>query len=259
MLAVGCGAKDQGNGFNPRNPFGAGPAAISLSTSGGELVPSDLGSAGGYVILSKTGISDVTGSAVSGNIGVSPAASTYITGFALSADATNVFSTSSKVVGGGKVYAATYAAPTPSNLTTAIGNMETAYTDAAGRSNPDFNELSSGEIGSLTLAPGLYKWTNTVSISNDVTISGSATDIWIFQISGDITMASGKNVILTGGALPKNVFWQVAGQVTIGTNAHFEGIILSKTAINFQTGASLEGRAYAQSAVTLDFNNIVQP
>ena len=217
----------------------------------------DLGSAGQYVILSKAGISTVPGSSITGNIGVSPAASTYITGFSLIADSSNVFATSNQVVG--NVYAATYASPTPSNLTTAISNMETAYTDAAGRSNPDFVELATREIGSLTLGPGLYKWSNNVTISTDVTIAGTATDIWIFQISGNLTMASAKKVFLTGGALAKNVFWQVAGEVNIGTTAQFDGIILGKTAVNFQTGSTLNGRAYAQTAVTLDQSTITQP
>ena len=65
--------------------------------------------------------------------------------------------------------------------------------------------------------------------------------------------------VLTGGALPKNIFWQVAGSVEIGTTAHLEGIILCKTMINLRTGASISGRLMAQSAVTLDSSTIVQP
>lgn len=94
-------------------------------------LPVNLGAAGTYVILAKSGISTVPTSAVTGNIGVSPAAATFITGFGLTANATNVFSTTPQVVG--KVYSATYAPPTPSNLTAAIGAMQTAFTDAAGR------------------------------------------------------------------------------------------------------------------------------
>src|SRR5204863_4696141 len=114
---------------NPQNPSGAGPAPVSLGSS------EDSGAAGSYVILAKTGISNVTGSMVTGDMGLSPAAASFITGFSLIADSTNVFSTSSSVTG--KVFAANYAVPSPTNLTTAIGSMETAYSDAAARSNPD--------------------------------------------------------------------------------------------------------------------------
>lgn len=137
--------------------------------------------------------------------------------------------------------------------------MQTAYTDAAGRPTPDFLELQTGAIGGLTMTPGLYKWTSTVTISSDLTLNGSPTDVFILQISGDLTMAAGKNVFLTGGVKAKNVFWQVAGAIDIGTTAHFEGIILSQTAITFRTGSSINGRLLAQTAVVLDTTTVVQP
>lgn len=136
--------------------------------------------------------------------------------------------------------------------------MQTAYTTAAGRTPPDYTELGTGIIGGLTLAPGLYTWSSSVTIPTDVTISGNATDVWIFQIAGNLSISSAKNIILAGGAQAKNIFWQVAGQVTIGTTAHFEGIILCKTAIVMQTGSSMNGRALAQTMVTLDNSTIVQ-
>ena len=137
-----------------------------------------MGSSGSYVILAKTGISNVIGSTITGDVGVSPAAESYITGFSLVADATNVFSTSSSVVG--KVYSSNSAAPTPSNLTSAIGTVEAAYSIAAGRTPPDYTELASGNLGGLNLVPALYKWSSNVIIPTDVTITGSATDVWIF-------------------------------------------------------------------------------
>jgi hypothetical protein len=137
--------------------------------------------------------------------------------------------------------------------------MITAYNDAAGRPFPDFFELYSGNIGGKTLTSGIYKWTNTVLIPSDVTISGSATDVWIFQIAGNLTMSSAKNITLSGGALAKNIFWQVAGQVTLGTTSHFEGIILSMTSITLQTGATMNGRGLAQTAVILDQNAVTRP
>lgn len=215
----------------------------------------NLGAAGDYVVLAKTAINNSATSAITGDIGLSPAATSYITGFALT-DATG-YATSSQVTG--KAFAADMADPTPINLTTAVGNMITAYNDAAGRPTPDFSELATGNLGGRTLTPGLYKWTSTVSLPSDVVISGGANDVWIFQISGDLTMSSAVNITLAGGAQAKNIFWQVAGQATLGTTAHFEGVILSMTGITFQTGASISGRALAQTAVILDGNAVTKP
>jgi hypothetical protein len=136
--------------------------------------------------------------------------------------------------------------------------MQAAYTDAAGRA-ADYTELGAGNISGMTLSPATYKWSTGVSITADVTLDGSPTDIWIFQIAGGITQASAAKVVLTGGALAKNVFWQVAGVVALGTTAHMEGIILSQTAITLATGASVNGRLLAQTAVTLQMNTVTQP
>jgi hypothetical protein len=239
---------------NPRNDLGAGPAVV-------EIGPTDnLGSSGSYVLLAKTGITNVTGSTiVGGNVGLSPAAATFITGFGLVAVASGEYSTSTSLSAPGRVYAASYTAPTPSQLGTAVLAMQTAYTDAAGRSPPDHLNLSSGNLGGLTLAPGLYTWGNTVTIPTDVTISGGANDVWIFQISQDLDISSAKQVLLAGGAQAEHIFWQVAGQVTIHANAHMEGILLSQTGITLQTNASLHGRALAQSLIAIDDNAITAP
>lgn len=219
-------------------------------------LPVGLGKAGNYVILAKSGISTVPTSAVTGNLGISPAAATFITGFSLIADSTNVFSTSPQVTG--KVYAANYTQPTPSNLTTAVGDMQLAFTDAAGRA-PDVTELGAGDIGGKTLTPGVYKWGTGLLIPTDVTLAGKATDVWIFQIAQNLTMSSAAKVLLAGGAMPKNVFWQVAGLVDLGTTAHCEGIILTQTSVALRTGASINGRLLAQTAVTIDGSTVVEP
>jgi hypothetical protein len=219
-------------------------------------LPVNLGTAGGFAILAKSGISTVPTSAITGNIGVSPAAATYITDFSLIADSTNVFSTSLQVTG--KVYAADYAAPTPTNLTTAIGDMGTAFTDAAGRA-PSVTELGAGNVGGMNLTPGVYKWGTGLLIPSDVTLTGSATDVWILQIAQDLTLSSGVRINLAGGALPKNIFWQVAGMVDMGTTSHLEGVVLSQTAITLGTGATVNGRLLAQTAVSLDASTVVEP
>lgn len=214
----------------------------------------DLGTAGNFVILAKSGISTTGSTTIVGDIGVSPIDSTAITGFGLIMDSSNQFATSSLV--NGKAYAADYSPPTPTTMTTAVSDMEAAYTDAAGRALPDQTDLGAGNIGGMTLAPGLYKWGTDVEIPTDVTLSGGVNDVWIFQIAGNLVISSGKQVILSGGAQAKNIFWQVAGQTTLGTTSVFNGNILDQTAIVLNTGATLYGRALAQTAVTSDANHI---
>jgi hypothetical protein len=214
-----------------------------------------LGTAGNFVILAKAGVSDVPASAITGDIGLSPAAEVFLTGFAQT-DATG-YATAPQVTG--KLYAADMAAPVPLTLSTAIGDMATAYTNAAGRPTPDFTNLGTGNIGGKTLTPGLYKWASSVTIPADVTFSGGANDTWIFQITGDVDLSAGFLVKLSGGAQPKNIVWQVAGTVTLEAGSHFEGVILCATAIHMLSGASMNGRALAQTAVTLIANTVVNP
>jgi hypothetical protein len=218
--------------------------------------PVNLGTAGNFVILAKAGISTVPTSAITGNLGVSPNAATAITGFSLILDATTVFSISSQVTG--KVYAPGYGAPTPTNLTTAVGDMQAAFTDAAGRA-PKVTELGAGNIGGMTLTTGVYKWSSGLDIPTSITLTGSATDVWIFQIAQNLTVSNATNIVLVGGAVPKNVFWQVSGATTLGTTVHFEGVVLDQTAIALGTGASVTGRLLAQTAVTIESSTIVQP
>jgi len=215
-----------------------------------------LGTAGNYVILAETGVSTVPASAITGDIGLSPAATSFLTGFSLTMVGTTS-AISTQVTG--NLYGADMTAPTSTSLTTAISDMGTAYTDAAGRPTPDFLNLGVGEIGGQTLAPGLYKWTTGVTISSDVTVAGGPNDVWIFQIPGNLALSPAKKVLLSGGAKAGNIFWQVAGTVGIGPAAHFEGIILTQTSITLETGASMNGRALAQTAVILDASTVTKP
>lgn len=216
----------------------------------------DLGTAGNYVILAKTGVSTASTSNITGDVGLSPASRTYLTGFGETLAGT--YATSTQV--SGQLFAATMDSPTPSNLTTAVADMQTAYNFAAGRTEPDTLNLLSGAIGGQTLTPGLYKWTSSVGISgSSLTISGTATDTWIFQVDGDLTLAAATSITLAGGAVEENIVWVVAGSVTMGTNSYFKGVVLCKTNIAVQTGASMKGRLLAQTAVTLDQATVTQP
>lgn len=230
--------------------------SFTVRPASAEAQPVNLGTAGNFVILAQTEVSTVPTSAVTGDVGVSPAAATYITGFGLTADATNTYATSPQVTG--RIYAADMTSPTSSNLTTAVSDMGTAFTEAGSRA-PDMTELGAGNIGGMTLAPGVYKWGTGLLIPTDVTLQGGANDVWIFDIAQDLTVASATSVVLSGGALAKNIFWRVSGAVDLGTTSHFEGVILSQTAIALRTGASINGRLLAQSAVSIDGSTVTQP
>ena len=250
VLISACN-KDLGNGSSNLAGNASNLKSAELPSTSGSLAGVNLGLAGEFVILSKTGITDVYKSAVTGDVGTSP-----ITGAAMLLKCNEVT---------GTIYTVDAAGPLPCRVTNAtrlgiaVLNMQAAYTDAAGRVNPDFLNLGAGNIGGKTLTPGLYKWSTSLIIPTDVTISGSPTDVWIFQVAGTLKMSSAVRITLAGGAQAKNIFWVVAGAVTFGTTSHFEGNILGQTGINLQTGATINGRMLAQTAVTLQMNTVVIP
>jgi len=231
-------------------------AVLAASLRG--ATPVDLRTAGNFTILSAAGISTTAGTSILGNIGVSPIAATALTGFSLTLDPSGQFSTSALVTG--QVFAADYTPPTPGVMSAAIVDMQGAYTNAAGRSNPDFVNLAGGTLDGQILAPGLYKWTSAVTITNSVTIDGDGDSnaVWIFQIDNRLTLGGGAQIILSNGATARNIFWQTAEGATLGTTSHFEGILLTATDIAVQTGASVTANLFAQTAVTLDDNAITQ-
>ncbi len=203
-------------------------------------------------IISASGITDEYPFAITGNVATSP-----ITGTALLLACDEVTDNIYTVDAEGPACKTT----SESMLTTAIGDMRTAYTQAAGVSDPDYLNLAAGSIGGLTLLPGVYKWTSSVVIPTDLYIQGSlgSSDKWIFQIDGTLDQSSSVRLHLVNGAQAKNIVWQVADTVTLGTESHFEGVVLGQKGINLRTGASLNGRLLAQTAVTLQQNTIVQP
>jgi hypothetical protein len=221
--------------------------------------PVNLGSAGNFVILAESGITTTGTTSIIGNIGVSPITGASMTGFGLALDPSGQFATSSLVTG--NVYAADYSPPTPAMMTAAVNDMQTAYADAAGRADPSNTDLDAGNIGGLTLYPGLYKWSTAVAIPTSVTLNceGDTKSVFIFQIAGGLNTGSGAAVNLSGGCQSQNIFWQVAGGVTLGATSSFKGIILSQTSIVMGAGDVLDGRALAQTAVTLNADNVTAP
>jgi hypothetical protein len=258
-VVAGCGG---GNGV-PSS--GAGSSPTGGVCTGGSCV--NIGTAANYAILAKAGASTAGSTTVTGNVGVSPIKKTGLTGWSETYDVTDTYATSAQVVAPYKLYAADNTPPTPSDLGTAVLNMGTAYTNA-GLMATTGSPACPGSSGAMNdtndvgaLAAGVYTCAIDVSIPSGIlTLNGSATDVWVFNITGKLTQISGTQVKLTGGALPQNVFWVVSGVVDIGTTAHMEGVILAQTNIAVGTSATVKGRLLAQTAVTLGAaSTVTQP
>lgn len=218
--------------------------------------PVPLGAAGGFAVLAASSITNIPTSAIIGNVGLSPASGSNMTGLT-SLEVTGTIYTVDASGPPGSV-------PAAAMLAAAKGDLTIAYNDAAGRTpipTGNFLNPGSGNIGGMTLVPGLYKFTSTAAITgSDVTLFGSATDVWIFQIAADLNVGSGIQVILAGGAQVSNIFWQVGTSATLGTTSVFKGTIMADQSISLNTGARLDGRALVSiAAVTLASNTITRP
>jgi hypothetical protein len=247
-------------------------AAFNLVTSADSVEDDinyvNIATAGDYAILTKTGIDTVPTSAITGNIAVSPAAQTYMTGFSFTAHSSEPYWTSDQVTG--VAYAATSGTPIPAALTTAVSNMEAAYTSATGKTNavdPRLN-LGTGTLGgvfggsSAKLTPGVYTWGSNVVIGDSIYFDGQDADpdaVFLMQITGNLDQVEDTIVYLEGGAKAENIFWQVSGFAHIGARAHMEGILLVQTDVLFETSSSLNGRVLSQTACNLQMATITQP
>lgn len=227
--------------------------AVAVSQT---LAPVNLGTTANFAILAGSLVSNVPTSAVTGNIGLSPAAGSNITGFGLTEVTGTIYAVDATGPAG--------SVPAAAMLTAAKGDLTIAYNDAAGRTpvpTGTFLNPGSGNIGGMNLVPGLYKFTSGCSItgSND-TLTGSATDVWIFQIASTLTVGNGIHVVLAGGAKASNVFWQVGTSATLGTTSVMQGTIMADQSISLGAGATLNGRALASSAaVTISSSTVTNP
>jgi hypothetical protein len=220
------------------------------------LTPVNLGSTSDFAILAGSLVSNIPTSAITGDIGLSPATGGNITGFG------NLEVT-------GTIYAVDAAGPAgsvpaASMLTTAQGDITIAFNDASSRTPipaGSFLNPGSGNIGGLTLIAGLYKFTSSLSITgSDVTLTGNATDVWIFQIASELLVGNGVHVVLAGGAQAANIFWQVGTSATLETTSIFKGTIIADQSISLNTGASVEGRLLASiGEVTIASSTITVP
>ncbi len=216
-----------------------------------DQLPVNLGSTSRFAVLGASEITSVPTSVIKGDVGLSPSARSNIAGL-----------TPAEVVG--TMFAADDGGAVAVMLTQAQGDLTIAYNDAAGRTpvpTGPFLNPGSGNLGGLTLVPGLYKFTGAALISgSDLTLTGGANDVWIFQIGSSLDVANGIHVVLAGGAQAANIYWQVGTSATLGTTVVFKGNILADQSIAMQTLATLDGRALARiAAVTLDSNTITVP
>jgi len=254
-VVAGCGSGGGGDGSAAGGGAGAGTAtAAGAGTGAGGAghgpAPVNLGAAGRFVILAESAITNVPSSAVTGDVGLSPTS-----GAAIDLTCAEVTGVINSVTAAGPLPCVV---PDAIGLTAAIGAKGTAYTDAQGRA-PDYIELGAGNIGGLNLGPATYKWGTGVLIPSDVTLTGGPNDVWIFQIAQGLTVSSGVQIILAGGALPKNIYWATFAAADLGTTSKFNGVILSQTSIVMKTGASTNGRLMAGTAVNLAQNTVTQP
>lgn len=235
VLAAGC-KKESVNSTN--SPFVSNPTVIPLQTTVQATVP--LAGASDLAILSGAAITNTGGTIITGDMGLSPGTSIggFPPGILIGTQHINdVIANQAKL------------------------DLTAAYNDAAGRTSTDIVTLS-GNIGGLTLTPGLYKSTSSLAISSgDLTFDakGDPNAVFIIQIASALTTTSGRKVFLAGGAVASNIFWQVGTSATFGTTSEFKGTVMAMQSITFKTGAKLDGRGLARvGAVTMDANAITK-
>lgn len=230
VVVIGCKKDDPAPGTNP--------VVIPVQTT--TMTTVSLGGTSSLAILAGSGITNTGATVITGDMGLSPGSS--IGGFPPG------------ILNGTQ------------HINDAISDqakldLTAAYNDLAGRTSTDIVTLS-GNIGGLTLTPGLYKSTSSLAVSSgDLTFDakGNASAVFIIQIASTLTTTSGRQVILSGGALASNIFWQVGSSATFGTTSVFKGTILAMQSITFNTGAKLDGRGFARTgAITMAGNTIVK-
>ena len=219
LFAVGCNNSDD-----------------VLGPGGGSGSTVNLGAAAGYGVLAGQDVSNSGATTVNTNLGIWPG--NTLTGAPTVTGTTNLGNTSAQ---------------------SAQGALTAAYDSAAGRAA---GSTIAGDLGGMTLAPGVRKSTSTLEITSaDVTLDagGNPNAVFIFQIASSFTVGVGRSVILSGGAQPSNIFWQVGSSATLNSNSNVSGTILALTTITLGTGATLDGRALARNGSVTLLSNTITP
>jgi ice-binding like protein len=230
------------SGCSKNNDNSLGIPSVIPPPPGSVQAPVSLGSinSGGndFAVLAGTSVTNSGPTSVSGDVGVWPGSE--VTGF-----------------GPGIVSGSIYRGVAPADA--AQSSLTAAYNDAAGR---PADATVAGNLGGRTLVPGVYKSTSSLAISSgDLTLdaNGHPTGVFVFQIASDLTVTSGRQVILSGGARAANVYWQVGSSATLGTTANFAGTIMAQASISLKAGATLNGRALARDGAVTMLTNDVTP
>jgi hypothetical protein len=218
----------------------SGFANVTISAAGASVGPS-FASAAVYAVLGSTAISCIGTTTVAGNVGVAPAGS--VSGFPAPCSITSPGN------------------PTPhindAAAVTAQADVTPAYNSLAAM--PCGTALTGFDLGGMTLAPGVYCFTSSAQLTGNVTLAGPANGLWVFQVGTALTTSTSSQVILSGGAQAKNVFWQVGTSATLGQTTKFRGNIVAAVSITMVQGSTLVGRALSKAGITMDGNTITLP
>ncbi|HYJ21856.1 MAG TPA: ice-binding family protein [Solirubrobacterales bacterium] len=208
-------------------------------TSSAQAEPVDLATAGLFVVLGGTTVTNTGPSVLNGNLGVSPG--TELKGFELPA-----------VVNGVKHATDEVAAKAQLDLTN-------AYNVAAGQSVLPQNDLSDTDLGERKLGPGIYRYNAAALLTGALTLDaeGDPDAEFIFQIGSQLTTESASSVLLVNGASPCNVYWQVGSSADIGTTTAFQGNLMALTSISLKDGATVLGRMLARNGQVSLINNVL--
>lgn len=243
--------------FDKRNDrYGMEKSEYKRSTMGISLKDQanliELGKAGHFVILAKTSVLHNSPSRITGRLGEGLPTSGI-------RNVKDISKPTLQKASGQGVLKSGLSDTTSPVVKEAIEDMMVAYQEASMQKGNDSTSHKNESFHSVVLSPGVHEWTDSLHITTDVMLSGTATDVWLIKVGDNLTVD--KNVVFTlsNGARADNIFWYVEGKVGIGANAQFEGIILSMNDITLEKGAILNGRMFSQTSISLDDNTVIQP
>lgn len=248
LILSACGKKDS-DSSDVRTTSGSSSEEVTPVPNHNTKAP-DLGIAKSFSVIAYVSIVSSQTSNIGGKVGLKPGVRSLI-GIG-----------PSEVVGGSSdIYAGDDVGDAQNYLTMAREDLIAAYKDLAGRAtDKDKVEAYRGDLGGKILPPGTYRFSNGATIPTDVTLEGNESDVWIFQVGGDMNLASGARMILSGGAQSKNIYWQASGRVILGSNSVAVGTIINQLTAELKPNAQVNGRILCKNGkVLLAQNTISKP